>query len=197
MYKRVFCSFILSLFIFSITCAQPELYIQKEIRAAYVKNTRSEDGRPGTAYWQNHSSYNIKASIDPSSKTLNGEETILYKNNSPDTLKRIVLKLYQNLYKKGAARNIALSDDALTDGMNVTRLSVNNSEYSLDPADRMISIQGTNLIVTLSQPLSPKSELEIMADWNFVIPPSESPRMGIVDSLVFPGILVPEDCCIR
>jgi hypothetical protein len=165
--------------------AQQELYLPKEIKAAYQKNTRSFSGIPGSNYWQNYSRYDIDASIDPAAKTLRGSLKVVYENNSPDTLKRLIFKLYQNMNKKGAARNIPLPVDAITDGMRVTRLLINQSEYSLSEQDKMIAVQGTNLIVTLSEALNPDSKLEAEIDWNFVIPPSTTPRMGVTDSAAF------------
>jgi hypothetical protein len=88
--------------------------------------------------------------------------------------------------KKGAARNSALPEDAVTDGMKVTLLKINNSEYSLNPSEKMINIQGTNLIINLSEPLLPKSKIEAEMEWNFTIPPAEeNPRMGVTDSAVY------------
>src|ERR1700694_3654239 len=46
----------------------------------------SANGEPGPKYWQNRVNYELKASIDTTSKTLTATEKIHYINNSPDEL---------------------------------------------------------------------------------------------------------------
>src|SRR3978361_1130693 len=61
---------------------------------------RSANGAPGVDYWQNRPDYNIKAAINTETNVLNGNETISYVNNSPDSLSSLWLYLDQNMYKK-------------------------------------------------------------------------------------------------
>ena len=63
---------------------------------------RSADGAPGPDYWQNRADYQIAARLDPATKTLSGEETITYTNNSPDALDVLWLQLDQNIYRQDA-----------------------------------------------------------------------------------------------
>ncbi len=63
---------------------------------------RSGSGKPGPLFWQNRADYDLKASIDPSTRTLSGEETITYANHSPDTLDVLWLQLDQNIYRADA-----------------------------------------------------------------------------------------------
>ena len=63
---------------------------------------RSADGAPGPDYWQNRADYEITATLDAANKTLSGEETITYTNNSPDALDVLWLQLDQNIYRKDA-----------------------------------------------------------------------------------------------
>ena len=51
-----------------------------------VNSYRSSNGAPGPLYWQNRADYELHATIDTASKTLNGTEVITYTNHSPDTL---------------------------------------------------------------------------------------------------------------
>ncbi|MEO8336874.1 MAG: hypothetical protein ABI664_17960, partial [bacterium] len=60
---------------------------------------RSASGAPGPKYWQNHADYDIKASLDTTSKTLKGSLRLKYTNNSPDTLRFIWLQVEQNAFK--------------------------------------------------------------------------------------------------
>ncbi|MFT3763446.1 MAG: M1 family metallopeptidase [Pseudoxanthomonas sp.] len=67
---------------------------------------RGGAGKPGPLYWQNRADYDLRASIDPATRTLSGEETITYRNHSPDALDVLWLQLDQNIYRADArARN--------------------------------------------------------------------------------------------
>ena len=50
-------------------------------------------------YWQQHVAYNIHVTLNDTDNTLDGDETILYTNHSPDTLRFIYFHLWQNAYK--------------------------------------------------------------------------------------------------
>jgi hypothetical protein len=163
--------------------SQQELYIPKEIKAAYQKGTRSFDGKPGPEYWRNYSSYNIDVSIDPASKRLSGSLRVVYENNSPDTLKKLVFKLYQNLNKCTTERNFILPEEAVTEGMNISRLLIDRSEYDISSSDQ-VSITGTNMVINLTSPLLPGERQKQILTGTFIIPLS-SPRMGVKDSVSF------------
>src|ERR1700712_4074394 len=90
--------------------AQP-LYIPRDIQKAYKNETRSPDGRPGKNYWQNHGRYTISITALPPDRTVKGVEQITYFNNSPDTLKRLNMKLILNIHRPGAARFDQANDD--------------------------------------------------------------------------------------
>lgn len=63
---------------------------------------RSGAGKPGPLFWQNRADYDLKATIDPASRTLSGEATITYTNRSPDVLDALWLQLDQNIYRADA-----------------------------------------------------------------------------------------------
>lgn len=161
------------------------LKMPKEIKKAYINQTRSYDGKPGINYWQNFADYNIKASIEPKTRLLSGTEKIIYYNNSSDSLKNIVVKLDQNMYKKGAARNSELSPETVNDGVNISRLKIAGTPVSLDVNDKIVSYSGTNMIIKLSSPQPPKSKLEIEVDWSFTIPAGTNIRIGTYDESTF------------
>jgi hypothetical protein len=50
------------------------------------------------AYWQQEVRYQIAATLDTAAKRLEGYAVITYKNNSPDTLKRIYLQVPANAF---------------------------------------------------------------------------------------------------
>jgi len=189
-------SFITTLFILTFSCItvfSSDLKIPKELKKAYTNQTRSSDGKPGINYWQNYSEYNIKAEIEPKSRLLTGSEKIVYYNNSPDTLKTIVLKLYQNMYKKGAARNTELNPETVTDGVKLSKLIVDGNLLSVNVDDKLISYQGTNLIIKLSSPLLPKTNTSIEINWSFTVPKGTDIRIGTYgESTFFVGYWYPK-----
>jgi Peptidase family M1 domain len=52
-----------------------------------------------STYWQQHLNYTIEAELNDAEKSITGNETIRYKNNSPDTLRFIWFHLWANAYK--------------------------------------------------------------------------------------------------
>lgn len=166
----------------SLLIAQSPLYIPLDIKQAYINGTRSDDGKPGTNYWQNHSDYSIIVNIIPEARLLSGEVTINYYNESPDTLKQLVIRLYQNIHKNTNARDFGISPESITDGVVLKYLSVNDISISLD--DTLVEQRGTNLIIKMISPVLPHSSVAIMADWEFTVP-WHGVRMGAYDSTSF------------
>jgi hypothetical protein len=179
---KIFFAFIF-LFSFQIF-SQTNYYIPRNVLKAYEKGTRSFDGKPGENYWQNSSDYTIKVQIDPKTKMLTGSETIVYYNNSPDTLKEIVIRLYPNISKPSSKRDFNIPDNALTDGVKISSFSLNN--IKLDVEDKStFSLNGTNLRLKLKDKINPKSKTSIEIDWSFEIPKTNFARMGTYDSTSF------------
>ncbi|MBE0643433.1 MAG: M1 family metallopeptidase [Bacteroidetes bacterium] len=184
-----YCFFpLLALLLFSqANSTGTDLYMPRDIRRAYDRGTRSLTGAPGTAYWQNKADYRIRVSIDPVSRLLRGEETVVYRNNSPDTLRQLVLKLHQNMNRAGAARWSPLGERAVTDGMRISRLAAGGAERKLFPGSEEAQVEQGNLIVTLPLPLAPKASVELTAAWEFTIPVTTgegggNPRMGTYEN---------------
>ena len=61
---------------------------------------RSGSGMAGPKYWQNRADYDIRGTLDTAAKSLKGEETLRYTNNSPDTLRFIWIQVEQNAFKQ-------------------------------------------------------------------------------------------------
>ncbi len=163
------------------------LYMPREIKRAYDRGTRSLTGAPGAKYWQNSADYRIRVRIDPEARLLRGDETISYRNNSPDTLKRLVLKLHQNMNRAGAARLSPLGERAVTEGMRIGSLTAGGVARKLFPGSEEARIDQGNLIVTLPTPLAPGTSVELTAVWDFTIPVTTgegggNPRMGTYEN---------------
>src|SRR5882672_5918113 len=115
-------------FMLSSLSAQ-ELYKPRDIKAAYKNETRSPDGRPGKNYWQNRGRYNITITALPPDRVVNGEESITYFNNSPDSIRNPVIKLFLNIHKPGAPRNFGATPDYLTSGIHIDAVTLNGDLY--------------------------------------------------------------------
>jgi hypothetical protein len=145
--------------------------IPKEVKLAFKKGTRLPDGRPGLNYWQNRSKYDINASLNAKTSTLSGEENIWYFNNSPDTLDRIVLRLYQNIFKYGNARGWSIGNVDLGDGCVIDSLKIEGGVKSSNTTS-------TNLIVRLEKLINPGDSTQVYIKWHFHIPEKRQVRMG-------------------
>ncbi len=170
-----FLSSTILLITISLTAQEKGIYVSPEIQKIYNGETRSWDGKPGPAYWQNSTDYYLKVTVDPDSVLVSGEGKIIYHNNSPDTLKRIVIRLYQDIFKKGIARDFGMKEDALTDGTKLKKLEVNGSSLDPDSAGRRTY---TNYILKLPEKLAPQSNLDINIAWEFTLTEKRTLRMG-------------------
>ena len=180
--KTKFILIVLSvIFITQQNFSQEELYIPRNIRPAYEKGTRSPDGKPGSEYWQNSSDYKIDVEIDPSTYFIKGNEDIIYHNNSSDTLKIIVLRLYPDIYKKGSARDFSVSPEAVNDGMILDKLIIGKNEIDLGD-NNVYNNLNTISIIKLSDFIPPESSVNISVKWKFYLTPKTRLRMGVYDS---------------
>lgn len=68
---------------------------------------RTGSGAPGHEYWQQQVDYHIKVRLDDDKQIIQGQETITYTNNSPDTLSYLWVQLDQNRYLKNSDYNLA------------------------------------------------------------------------------------------
>lgn len=167
---------ILGIFFFLIITinAQTELYTPFEIQKAYEKQTRSKDGKPGINYWQNYSDYKIQAELIVNESLLKGKAEIKYFNESPDSLDRLVLRLYQNVLRKGSARDWSLSANGDFDEVIISSLKINDKEIDLTKQ----RYTATNLIVSLNEKLEPQNNLTVEVEWSLKIPIINAIRMG-------------------
>lgn len=166
--------------------------ISREIGKAFQDGTRSTNGLPGVDYWQNRADYNITAEVDVQKSQLRGQEKITYFNNSPDTLTKLVLRLYPDFYKKGNARSWPIGPEGINEGTQINKLVIN--QMAIDPANRdLVQHTVTNMHVQLATPLYPGDSLVIETDWSFIIPTNRPVRMGkYSDNIVFVAYWYPQ-----
>src|SRR6478672_497629 len=122
---RSFTVFLLSLF-FLQTSAQ-DLYMPRNVKAAYLNETRSATGRPGSKYWQNGGRYNINITAQPPSRTIKGTEQITYFNRSTDTLSYLVIRIIPNIHRPGATRFAPADSTYLTSGVHIDSFAINGA----------------------------------------------------------------------
>jgi hypothetical protein len=158
--------------------AQTSLYQPRDIKRAYAKGTRAADGRPGPNYWQNTARYDITVQAAPPARDIRGRETITYFNNSPDTLKQVVLRIIQNIHKPGASRDGDASPDYLTSGVVIDTFQVGSQLRAL-PTNL-----GTAPGVRLPKALAPHDSVKFTVAWHFPIS-LESGREGMLDKTTF------------
>jgi len=151
------------------------LYMPLNFQKAYQNNTRNFSGIPGKNYWQNHSAYDLQVSIDVENNMIQGQGTITYLNNSPDTLGHLIIRLYQDLFEKAGARDFPVSGHDIHDGTNITFLKIHDTDLT---KKNMLVDQGTNSLVTLPELLYPGNKITLEIGWEFQIPKHRQIRYG-------------------
>jgi hypothetical protein len=158
------------------------IYCQKydipyDILQAYKNQSRDFSGKPGQDYYQNSSDYNIKVHFDPEKGILKGASRITYKNNSPDSLYYIVLRLYHDIMRKGNIRDEEIAHELLTNGVQIQSLMIGDVEYINNP-DFFMNRNGTNLYVSLPGLLVKGKTLNINIKWTTQLPKAHLHRFG-------------------
>jgi hypothetical protein len=156
----------------------PTLYQPRDIKRAFDKGTRAADGRPGPKYWQNRARYDITVQAAPPARDIRGRETITYFNNSPDTLKQLVLRIIMNVHKPEASREGDVSPDYLTSGVVIDSFQVAGHLGQLPPD------LGTAPSVRLPKALAPHDSVKLAVAWHFPIS-VQSGREGMIDKTTY------------
>ncbi|MDB4914329.1 MAG: hypothetical protein JWM95_1973 [Gemmatimonadetes bacterium] len=154
-----------------------QLPMPRDVKAAFAKGTRSPDGKPGSRYWQNRARYVIELTAAPPNRAVHGTEQITYFNNSPDTLRDLVFRLYLNIHKPGAPRDGGASENYLTSGVHVDAFTVNGqaAPWPADPG------AFTTQRVKLPVALNPRDSVRLSVTWHYDAS-RESNREGMIDS---------------
>ena len=153
------------IFATNIYSQKSSLFIPLEVQAAYENGTRTYDGTVSNNYWINQTDYKINAELFPDSNLLVGDAKIIYNNYSPDSLRNIVFRLYQNIFKPGSVRDWNVPDSYLGEGIKITSLKIMGK--IIDVNSSKVSTAGTNLKIALEKPLFPNENLEIEISWEF------------------------------
>ncbi len=182
-----------------LTSQSQPLHIPRNFIKAYEMGTRSPDGNPGPAYWQNHGDYTLDVTLNPNNNHLTGKAHIVYFNDSPDTLTVLYFHLYPNHYKKGLHRDYDVNPLDEHDGMTIQSVRINGGEVDLSPLKDSILITHTVMMVRLPDPLLPSHSIALDISWDYRINKESHLRTGQVDpgswffAYFFPRLCVYDD----
>ena len=173
--------------LFSGVLSAQELFVPRNIQQAYAKGTRDVKGVPGKNYWQNHAKYTIQMEVSPPDRRVTGVETIAYTNNSPDTLKVLNFKLIVNHHKANAPRANAVTQDYLTSGIHIDRLTENGStrEWKMEEKD------GTDKFLKLIHPLMPDETIHFEVAWHYDLSKESGREGALSEHTYFIGYFYP------
>ena len=116
------------------------------------------------SYWQQHVDYTMEVDVNVKDHTYNGEQKLVYTNNSPDVLTKVFYHLYFNAFKPGTdlEQNSRYSiDDSRT--MSEKLLSLPKEDWGdvqikslkQDSVPVEFTMEETILEVLLEKPLRP------------------------------------------
>jgi hypothetical protein len=145
---------------------------------------RTGSGAPGSKYWQNRADYDIKASLDTTTKTLTGSLRLRYTNNSPDSLRFIWMQVEQNAFKDKSLNSLVFPAES--------RFGARGFEGGdvMDRFDQLVGgakgrrvalktrTEGTVMKVDLAEPLAPGKAATFDVAWHFLVPEHGADRMG-------------------
>jgi hypothetical protein len=173
----LFCLFILAFSVRSLSVEvkdRPNQFKQLGAELPSPNQFRTASGAPGPAYWQQKVDYDMSITLDDTTQTLSGEETIIYHNNSPDPLSYLWVQLDQNLRKHGSISELSATG-RLSQSMSFRGLERMHDDYeggfNIDYVkdsrgnDLPHTIVHTMMRVDLPEGLLPGSSLTFRIKW--------------------------------
>jgi hypothetical protein len=113
---------------------------------------------PDGAYWQQDVHYSIKANVDETTDIIDGTETLVYTNNSPDTLTFVYFHLYQQAFQPGSyLDNLQFQNNVIAEWGKYERdgLGTKVSSVKIDGQDVQVTYDNTIMRIDLPTPLLP------------------------------------------
>jgi hypothetical protein len=159
------------------------------IRRAFAAGTRDSTGRPGRNYWQLWMDYTIHARLDPATAMVSGRETAVIHNNGDSAMRSVQLRLDQNIFAANVPRAEQVPE--ITDGMQLTSLTLNGDTVDLHPPPPMFGRRGgpgsqatlaaygiteTTARITLPTPIAAHDSATLSAEWSFRVPAADAER---------------------
>ena len=115
-------------------------------------------------YWQQHVEYEMDINMDVSDFTFDGEQKLVYTNNSPDTISKVYYHLFFNAFQPGSQMDIrsrTIKDPDRRVGSRIFELEekdygkLNISSLKQDGKNTVFEERETVLFVRLAEPLLP------------------------------------------
>ena len=124
-------------------------------------------------YWQQHVDYEMNISVDVSDFTYDGDQSIVYTNNSNDTINKVYYHLFFNAFKPNSqmdVRSRTIRDPDRRVGSRIVALEekdygdISVSTLKQDGKDVYFEVNETVLLARLNKPLLPgkKTKLEMV-----------------------------------
>lgn len=136
--------------------------------------------KPGYAqYWQQRADVNMVIDFNAENHQFSGEQTLTYKNNSPDTLRQVFYHLYFNAFQPNTmmdVRSRTLPDPDPRIGSRLSRLSADEIGYhkirSLTQDGRKVDfkVEETILQAMLPQPIMPGQTSTFQMEFDSQVP---------------------------
>ncbi|MEH6407950.1 MAG: M1 family metallopeptidase, partial [Leeuwenhoekiella sp.] len=131
------------------------------------------------SYWQQHVDYKMDVDMNVENYNYKGKQTLVYTNNSPDTLTQVFYHLYPNAFQPGSemdvrSLNIADPDSRVKDRISKLKpdetgfLKVTN--LTQDGKAVTSNVAGTVLEVNLAKPINPGEKVTFKMDFNGQVP---------------------------
>jgi hypothetical protein len=170
---------------FSAACAtydyQPESHEPPMIAPAILLLQNLVLPAAGPSYWQQHLDYDIQARLDEPLGRLAGTQRVLYRNNSPDTLRTVSFHLYLNAFRPGSrwadadsAEGRRRFNDLKDPDFGYNRVREVTIDGTPVPALYPFAPDSTIVRFTLPTPLPPGGSLTVAMGWE--ARPSTLPR---------------------
>jgi len=129
--------------------------------------------------WQQKADYEMKIDFDVNNHQFDGEQTIEYTNNSPDTLYKVYYHLYFNAFQPNSmmdVRSRTIKDPDRRVGDRISKLSPDEigyheiQELKQDGQELSYDVVGTILEVQLAKPIMPRSKTKLSMKFHSQVP---------------------------
>lgn len=178
------------------------IFIPLNLKEAYKNGTRAMNGKPGENYWQNSANYDMEINFDPESRGLKGKSEITYFNNSPDTIKEIVIHTFPNIFQKGSARDRDIASADALDGVELQELKIGDEvviNHSRISDQFQVYSEATYMSIPLKKALLPNDQIELSVTWSYNLNykthlrTGQTSDTGFMVAYFFPRIAVYDD----
>ena len=146
---------------------------------------RTASGAPGHEYWQQQADYTIAVEIDDEKQRVIGDETIVYHNNSPDTLRYVWVQLDANIFAMQSHANM-IGRGFNEEDVSFGRMRAELAKLVFDGGVELSKIRDgkgnplphtvvdTMMRIDLPSPLAPGATTTIAMSWNYAINDAKS-----------------------